>query len=139
MLFPSPLPSLEEIVAVGSSLVVAAAVEAATAEMDAQERLPRARGRYFQRRERRSMTDVYNLMGDLIFRRAFRMTFDSFWRLHAILLPHITLMTLKTKPYEIKGGRGGGSYSLPPIRNGPITTSIRFGAVLCFFCRWCTI
>ena len=66
MLFPSPLPSLEEIVAVGSSLVVAAAVEAATAEMDAQ-RLPRARGRYFQRRERRSMTDVYNLMGDLIF------------------------------------------------------------------------
>ena len=132
MLFPSPLPSLEEIVAVGSSLVVAAAVEAATAEMDAQ-RLPRARGRYFQRRERRSMTDVYNLMGDLIFRRAFRMTFDSFWRLHAILLPHITLMTLKTKPYEIKGGRGGGSYSLPPIRNGPITTSIRLGAALRYF------
>ena len=27
----------------------------------------------------------------------------------------------------------GGSYSLPPIRNGPITTSIRLGAALRYF------
>ncbi|KAL3761721.1 hypothetical protein ACHAW5_005972 [Stephanodiscus triporus] len=35
--------------------------------------------------------------------------------------------------YERKGGRDGGRYSLPPIPNGPITTSIHLRAVLHYF------
>ena len=37
-----------------------------------------------QPRRRPSVQEVYNAMGPLIFRRAFRMTLDSFWHLHAI-------------------------------------------------------
>lgn len=101
ILLPPPFPSLEELVA-EMSLVVAAAAEAATTEMDQQERVPQ--GRFFQRREHQSISDIYNLMGNSMFWRAFRMTFDSFWRLHTILMPHITLMTVKIKSYEFKGG-----------------------------------
>jgi hypothetical protein len=73
-------------------------------------------------------------MGPQIFRRAFRMTIDAFWRLHSLLLPHIrTAIIGKRKDYQSKGGREGGGYVLPPIPNGPITTSIRLGAALRYF------
>ncbi|KAL7425511.1 hypothetical protein ACHAXH_000094 [Discostella pseudostelligera] len=58
---------------------------------------------------------------------------DSFWRLHSILLPHIRTAADATSGYERKGGRNGGNYSLPPIPNGPITSSIRLGAALRYF------
>ena len=134
MIFPLPVPlvpprfpSLEELAAM-SSLVVIAAAEV---EFNADQYAPR--GRHAQQRQRQSVADVYNILGDSIFRRAFRMTYDSFWRLHAILLPHITEQTTKSRRYKIKGGREGGNYSLPPIHNGPITTSMRLGAAIRYF------
>jgi hypothetical protein len=73
-------------------------------------------------------------MGQRIFRRAFRMRLDSFWRLYSILLPHIqTAMDRKRDDYQRKGGREGGNYSLPPIPNGPISPSIRLGAAIRYF------
>ena len=70
----SPLLPLEELVAGSSLVVVGAAVEALS---ESNERLPR--GTYFIPRDRHSINDVYNLMGDGIFCRAFRMSLDSFW------------------------------------------------------------
>ena len=61
------------------------------------------------------------------------MSFDSFWRLHSILLPHILTVTERTCRYKKKGGRYGGNYSLPPVHNGPITTTERLGAALRYF------
>ncbi len=49
------------------------------------------------------------------------MTLDSFLRLHEILLPHIRTALSKNRDYKCKGGRGSANYSLPPIRNGPIS------------------
>ena len=72
-------------------------------------------------------------MGPRIFRRAFRMTLDGFWRLHSILLPHIRTAINRNRDYQRKGGRDGGNYTLPPIPNGPISPSIRLGAALRYF------
>jgi len=85
------------------------------------------------RRQRGSVADVFQCLGPSIFRRAFRMTFDSFWRLYSILSPHILSSLAEGSKYVCKGGRAGGNYSLPPIRNGPILHSIRLGASLRYF------
>ena len=85
------------------------------------------------RRQRGSVADVFQCLGPSIFRRAFRMTFDSFWRLYSILSPHILSSLAEGSKYVCKGGRAGGNYSLPPIRNGPIPHSIRLGASLRYF------
>ena len=61
------------------------------------------------------------------------MTFDAFWLLHSILLPHIRVAIKDSREYECKGGREGGNYSLPTIPNGPISESIRLGAALRYF------
>ena len=61
------------------------------------------------------------------------MTFDAFWRLYSILLPHILSSIDEGSKYVRKGGREGGNYVLPPIRNGPIPHSIRLGAALRYF------
>ncbi|KAL3772835.1 hypothetical protein ACHAW5_009512 [Stephanodiscus triporus] len=61
------------------------------------------------------------------------MSWDGFWHLHSILLPHISSAIDESSGYERKGGRDSGRYSLPPIPNGPITTSIRLGAALRYF------
>ena len=84
-------------------------------------------------RQRGSVVDVFQCLGPSIFRRAFRMTFDSFWRLYSILSPHISSSLAEGSKYVCKGGRAGGNYSLPPIRNGPIPHSVRLGASLRYF------
>ncbi len=61
------------------------------------------------------------------------MSFDSFWHLHSILLPHILTVTKRTCRYKKKGGRYGGIHSLPPVYNGPITLSVWLGAALRYF------
>ena len=82
--------------------------------------------RFAQQRERIPIIGVYNTMGPRIFRRAFRMTLDGFWRLHSILLPHIWTAINRNRDYQRKGGRD-------PIPNGPISPSIRLGAALHYF------
>jgi hypothetical protein len=36
------------------------------------------------------------------------------------------------RTYEQRGGRGG-NYKLPPVRNGPVSTSVRLGCALRYF------
>ena len=79
MLLPPPFPAPEELIA-GSSLVIIAAVEAKLSESDRH--LPQ--GRFTKPRQRQSVADIFNLMGESIFWHAFHMTYDSFWWLHAM-------------------------------------------------------
>jgi len=58
-----------------------------------------------QKRERVPVMSVYNTMGPRIFRRAFRMNIESFWRIYSILLPHIRTVTNRKRDYQCKGGR----------------------------------
>lgn len=121
----------------GSSAVVQSAVIAAVDHYENVEDKGRRSHMPAQPRRRTSIQEIYNAMGPRIFRRAFRMTLDSFWRLHAILLPHICTALSKNSKYECKGGRVGGNYSLPPIPNGPISPSARLGASIRYFAGGC--
>ena len=117
-----------------SSVIQSAVIAAAVHYMNRRESVRRQRSiRITFPRQRTSVVEVYNSMGPRIFRRAFRMTFDAFWRLHSILLPHLRTAISDNSNYVRKGGREGGNYSLPPIRNGPISPSIRLGATIRYF------
>ena len=113
-------------------VIQAAAIAAAHYYRMRAERQRRS-GRFPQPRKRIQVSEVFDVMGARIFRRAFRMSFDGFWRLHSILLPHISSAIDESSAYERKGGRDGGRFLLPPIPNGPITTSVRLGAALRYF------
>eukprot|EP00804_Cyclotella_cryptica_P003177 CCRYP_013780-RA/>CCRYP_013780-RA protein AED:0.21 eAED:0.16 QI:0/0/0/1/1/1/2/0/414 len=90
-------------------------------------------GRIPLARQRRSVSEIYNCLGSVYFRRAYRMSFESFWRLHLLLLPHIETCLRQFSNYEKKGGRFGGNYVLPPIRNGEISTSVRLACAIRYF------
>ena len=132
MLFPSD--ALDQLFFEASSIVVEPAVLAAAHRYLRRKKDSSLRGiRVRPRRQRVSLLEVFNLMGPRIFRRAFRMTYDSFWRLHTILVPFIRTAADNKIDYERKGGRSGGNYSLPPIPNGVISPSIRLGAAIRYF------
>jgi hypothetical protein len=82
---------------------------------------------------RRSVSDIYRGLGEKYFHRAYRMHYELFWCLHEKLEDGIASARLKSRGYEIKGGRVGGNYSLPPVRNGPITTSVRLACAIRYF------
>lgn len=97
-----------------SSVIQPAVISAAVHYMNRRESVRRQRSiRITFPRQRTSVVEVYNSMGPRIFRRAFRMTFDAFWRLHSILLPHLRTAISDNSNYVRKGGREGGNYSLP--------------------------
>lgn len=64
---------------------------------------------------------------------AYRMSFDSFWCLHAILLPHINTAIEDYIRHKKKGGRRGGKYVLPPIHKGELTTSVCLACAIRYF------
>jgi hypothetical protein len=59
-------------------------------------------GRIPLARQRRSVSEIYNCLGPVYFRRAYRMSFESFWRLHLLLLPHIETCLRQFSNYEKK-------------------------------------
>ena len=113
----------------GNALIVQAAAFAAGCTLQGEWRsAPKNRsrtGRVAVRRVRRSVRDIYTILGAAYFRRAYRMSYESFWVLHSKLATKINIARLKARRYVPKGGRKGGKYKLPPIRNGRITTSVR--------------
>lgn len=110
--------------------VIAAALYLLESEREESER---ATTRIKVNRRRISVLEVYTSMGPRVFRRAFRMTFDSFWHLYSILSTHISTAALEGRNYVPKGGRDGGNYSLPPIPNGEIPSNVRLGAAIRYF------
>ena len=58
---------------------------------------------------------------------------EEWGNLHEKLEGRIELARLESRGYDKKGGRDGGNYSLPPVRNGPITTCVRLACAIRFF------
>jgi hypothetical protein len=110
-------------------IVQAAGLEDEEAEANA---LSRA-GRIARPRKRCSVQEVYMFIGDLYFRRAYRMSYESFRRLHKLLATGINRACLKLRRYILKGGQKGGKFKLPPIRNGRISTSVCLACALRYF------
>ena len=86
-----------------------------------------------QIRERRSVMDVFNTLGPTYFRRAYRMSLQSFYHLHLILSPHIESAREKISLYQKKGKRSGGNYSDPPVRNGPVSSTVQLACAIRYF------
>jgi hypothetical protein len=125
--------AVDELLIGASSVIQVVTIAAGHHFINRCRELPKRSVWFAQQRRRISIPEVFNSMGPRIFRSAFCMTLDSFWRLHSILLPYICTATDAMSGYERKGGRNGGNYSLPPIPNGPITSSIHLGAALRYF------
>jgi hypothetical protein len=71
-------------------------------------------------RKRRSVADVYQELGDVYFRRAYRMRYNTFKRLASMLCPYITLASGKTED--------GSSRNYRYIPNGAIATDVRLAS-----------
>jgi hypothetical protein len=108
---------------------IAAQVAAAAAHYLYIKKKMRGKGRPSARiRERRTVEDIYNCLGPRYFRRAYRMSYDSFCVLHNKLEQGILDALDKRK---IKGARQHDR--APPIPNGPISTSVRLASALRYF------
>ena len=96
----------------GASSVIQVAAIAVAHDYINRERAKQRSGRSpAQRRQRMSIPEVFNSMGPRIFRRAFRMTLDSFWRLHSILLPHIRTAKYWSIPISLRAHKFVDSHS----------------------------
>ena len=98
-----------------------------------------------RKRERRSVRSIYECLGDIYFRRAYRMSYHSFCKLHEQLKDgigvahqqHLAKMKRQRRKRNIGGrGRGRGSTinNKPPIPNGHICSSVRLASALRYFC-----
>ena len=76
--------------------------------------------RTLRRRRRRSVGDIYNELGPLYFRRAYRMTYQSFKRLAVLLRPYILAAS---------GSKGTPRH----YRNGPISPDVRLACAIRWF------
>ncbi len=72
------------------------------------------------------------LLGITYFRQAYHLSCESFLFLHEKLSVGIAKAVDDLRPYERRGGRGG-NYKPPPVRNGPVSTSVRLACALHFF------
>jgi hypothetical protein len=114
------------------SLIIKAAALAARYRKVKQNRL---RGSA-RKRARRTVEEVYECLGPLYFRRAYRMSYASFWKLHNKVAPKIIEAFQQYRRYRRKGGRKGrkgGVFKPPPIPNGAISTSVRLALALRYF------
>ena len=80
-------------------------------------------------RIRRTVDDIYQCLGPIYFRRAYRMSYESFWQLHDLLSPAMKDVASSVRRYIPKRH----SYKSPPVPNGNISTSVRLGIALRYF------
>ena len=101
----------------GCSFVVQAAACAASylLQQSGKPQKKSRAGRVAIRRVRRSVREIYSVLGADYFRRAYRMSYESFWQLHSKLATRINAARLTARRYVPKGGRKGGRYKSPPI------------------------
>ena len=127
-----------------AALAALAVIEAVIIEEEEQF-LSRPR-RVARTRHQRSVQEVYDGLGPTYFRRAYRMEYSTFWLLHDKLTASMeeNLYRVRRRPLPGDGvgdigcrGRQGGNYSLPPIPNGPIQTSVRLACVIRYFAGGC--
>ena len=87
---------------------------------------------FFIRRSRRTVEHIYRCLGSRYFRRAYRLSYESFQYLHEKLSAGIAEAIDNLRPYERRGGRGG-HYKPPPVRHGLVSTSVRLACALRYF------
>ena len=139
-----------------STMVVSAVIDSETGERKFNSR-KRKRDRMAtsprrpRRQIRRSVSDVFNCLGPQYFRRAYRMSFESFWILHEALkngiqvayrehrirmkerkLKKISKMSTKSKRIYYKMLLEE-KFNVPPVPNGIIDSSIRLACALRYF------
>ena len=100
-------------------------------------------------RQRRSVESIFLCLGDAYFRRAYRMSYDSFCRLSdklksEIEAAHEQAMKKRRKQRRRRNRARLGAIRkrlnnppLPPVPNGKICTSIRLACALRYFCGGC--
>jgi len=122
-----------------SCQVLLATVQAAALAVceEDQERSLSRRGRKARKRIRSSVAEVYECMGPTLFRRYYRMTYESFWILHDKLGESIKLCTLaiqgrKASTGENEAGRIG-NFAYPPTPSGKISSDVRLAFALRYF------
>lgn len=102
----------EDMILEGTRLVGDLAVMRLTEQMrylrDIRRKGSRRYGRRRISRTRVSVEQIYRGLGDNYFRRAYRMTYESFKRLHEKLAPGIERARIQSRNYKPKGGREGG-------------------------------
>ena len=94
-------------------------------------------------RRRRTVRAIYDCLGGYYFRRAYRMTFQSFCKLHEKIKEGIEAahkeMLKKRRRQQLKlrrnkhGDGRGSKPNLPPLPNGTIHTSVRHACALRYF------
>jgi DDE superfamily endonuclease len=103
-------------------------------------------------RIRRSVSDVFNCLGPHYFRRAYRMSYESFWKLHEELKEGIEKAhkahNIRLKARKLKNKfktmskdkknfysnvLGGRNFKLPPVPNGRIDSSVRLACAIRYF------
>jgi len=75
------------------------------------------RGKSARKRVRRSVAEIYHCLGPIYFRRAYRMSYCSFLRLHEKLEAKIEDVAAKVRGYTPKETHGE-KWSAPPFRMG---------------------
>ena len=83
-----------------------------------------------RKRKRRTVEEVYECLGQNYFRRAYRMSYDAFRKLHNKLRPGI-LQSIEDKRKKYSSEKQ--HTRAPPIPNGPISTSVRLACALRYF------
>ena len=90
------------------------------------------RGSIAQKHIHRSIAEIYNSLGPIYFRRAYRMTYESFWCCHDLLEQEIDNVAAMVRGYDRKSNNRENC-SAHPIPNGIISSSARLGIALRYF------
>ena len=112
--------------------IVQAAVIASATHCQRRRQVPTRKEKSACFRIRRSVEDIYQCLGSTYFRRAYRMTYASFWHLHDLLEEKTKDVANHVRGYSPNGPRGE-NYSAPPIPNGIVTSSVHLGIAIRYF------
>ena len=83
-------------------IIQAAALGAAQHHQRHRGRIATRKGKSARYRIRRSVQDIYHCLGPIYFRRAYRMSYEAFWRLHDLLEERIQALGAKVRGYNPK-------------------------------------
>ncbi len=83
------------------------------------------------KRTRRTAEDSLESYGPASFRRAYRMSYECFCRLHNLLESNITTISNRRRPKSDPGERH--HTRTPPVPNGPVSSRIRLAIALRYF------
>ncbi len=89
-------------------------------------------GKSARKRVRWSVAEIYHCLSPIYFCHAYRMSYESFLRLHDLLEVRIKEAAAKIRGYTPKDFHGE-NWSAPPISNGTISTSVRLGVAKRYF------